>query len=230
MSIKRIALLVSFFSVLWISASASSGDQSSRLRNATTVLNELRATPDKGIPEDLWNKAECAAIIPSVKKAAFIVGGEYGKGVMSCRNGKSWSAPVFIELEKGSWGAQIGGQEIDLALLVMNRRGVEKLLESKVALGADASVAAGPVGRAAQAATDAKMGAEILSYSRAQALFAGIDLSGGVLKPDNDANKEVYGNVSARDILLGGKAPVPAIAQDFVRSLNREFAATTGKK
>jgi SH3 domain-containing YSC84-like protein 1 len=226
---KRIALLASVISVLWISA-ASAADQSSRLRNATSVLNELRSTPDKGIPEDLWNKAECAAVIPSVKKAAFIIGGEYGKGVMSCRNGKTFSAPVFIELEKGSWGAQIGGQEIDLVLLVMNRRGIEKLLESKVALGADASVAAGPVGRAAQAATDAQMGAEILSYSRAQGLFAGIDLSGGVLKPDNDANKEVYANLSARDILLGGKTPVPAVAQDFVRSLNREFAATTGKK
>jgi lipid-binding SYLF domain-containing protein len=226
---KRIALLASVISVLWISA-ASAADQSSRLRNATTVLNELRSTPDKGIPEDLWNKAECAAVIPSVKKAAFIIGGEYGKGVMSCRNGKTFSAPVFIELEKGSWGAQIGGQEIDLVLLVMNRRGIEKLLESKVALGADASVAAGPVGRAAQAGTDAQMGAEILSYSRAQGLFAGIDLSGGVLKPDNDANKEVYANLTARDILLGGKTPVPAMAQDFVRSLNREFAATTGKK
>src|ERR671937_2390619 len=107
-------------------------DQTSRLHNATAVLTELRSTPDKGIPEDLWNKAECVAVIPSVKKAAFIIGGEYGKGVMSCRTGKNWSAPVFLELEKGSWGLQIGGQEIDLVMLVMNRRGVEKLLESKV--------------------------------------------------------------------------------------------------
>jgi len=228
MSMKRIAFLASVFSVMCIGS--ASADQTSRLRNATSVLNELRATPDKGIPEELWNKAECVAVIPSVKKAAFIVGGEYGKGVLSCRNGKSWSAPVFLELEKGSWGAQIGGQEIDLVLLVMNRGGIEKLLESKVALGADASVAAGPVGRAAQAATDAKLSAQILSYSRTHGLFAGIDISGGVLKPDNDANKEVYGDVSARDVLLGGKAPVPAIAQDFVRSLNKEFAATTGKK
>jgi len=224
----RIALFVSVLGVL--SVGVASADQTSRLRNATSVLNELRATPDKGIPEELWNKADCVAVIPSVKKAAFIVGGEYGKGVMSCRNGKSWSAPVFLELEKGSWGAQIGGQEIDLVLLVMNRRGIEKLLESKIALGADASVAAGPVGRAAQAATDAQMGAEILSYSRAHGLFAGIDISGGVLKPDNDANKEIYRDKSARDVLLGGKAAVPAIAQDFIRSLSREFAATTGKK
>jgi lipid-binding SYLF domain-containing protein len=225
---KRIALLVSVFSVMWIGS--ASADQTSRLRNATSVLNELRGAPDKGIPEELWNKADCVAVIPSVKKAAFIIGGEYGRGVISCRSGKSWSAPVFLELEKGSWGAQIGGQEIDLVLLVMNRRGIEKLLESKVALGADASVAAGPVGRAAQAGTDAQMGAQILSYSRAHGLFAGIDLSGGVLKPDTDANKEIYGDKNAHDILLGGKAPVPAIAQDFVRSLSREFAATTGKK
>jgi len=225
---KRITLFVSVLGVL--SVGVASADQTSRLRNATSVLNELRATPDKGIPEELWAKADCVAVIPSVKKAAFIVGGEYGKGVMSCRNAKTWSAPVFLELEKGSWGAQIGGQEIDLVLLVMNRRGIEKLLESKVALGADASVAAGPVGRAAQAATDAQMGAEILSYSRAHGLFAGIDISGGVLKPDNDANKEVYGDQNARDVLLGGKAPVPAIAKEFVRSLSREFAATTGKR
>jgi SH3 domain-containing YSC84-like protein 1 len=225
---KRIALFVSVLGVL--SVGVASADQTSRLRNATSVLNELRATPDKGIPEDLWAKADCVAVIPSVKKAAFIIGGEYGKGVMSCRNAKAWSAPVFLELEKGSWGAQIGGQEIDLVLLVMNRRGIEKLLENKVALGADASVAAGPVGRAAQAATDAQMGAEILSYSRAHGLFAGIDISGGVLKPDNDANKEVYGGQNARDVLFGGKAPVPAIAKEFVRSLSREFAATTGKR
>jgi lipid-binding SYLF domain-containing protein len=225
---KRITLFVSVLGVL--SVGVASADQTSRLRNATSVLNELRATPDKGIPEELWAKADCVAVIPSVKKAAFIVGGEYGKGVMSCRNAKTWSAPVFLELEKGSWGAQIGGQEIDLVLLVMNRRGIEKLLESKVALGADASVAAGPVGRAAQAATDAQMGAEILSYSRAHGLFAGIDISGGVLKPDNDANKEVYGDQNARDVLLGGKAPVPAIAKEFVRTLSREFAATTGKR
>ena len=224
----RILLLISVVSVLWIGSAHA--DQKSRLHNAAAVLTELRQTPDKGIPEELWNKAECVGVIPSVKKAAFIVGGEYGKGVMSCRTGKGWSAPVFLELEKGSWGLQIGGQEIDLVLLVMNRRGVEKLLESKVALGADASVAAGPIGRAAQAATDAQMHAEILSYSRAQGLFAGIDISGGVLKADNDANREVYGDTSARDVLLGGKVTPPAVAQDFMRSLNREFAATTGKR
>ena len=227
MRTMKIALLAALFSVLWMGSALA--DQTSRLKNATAVVNELRAAPDKGIPEDLWNKAECVGVIPSVKKAAFIIGGEYGRGVMSCRAGKGWSAPVFLELEKGSWGFQIGAQEIDLVLLVMNRRGVEKLLDSKVALGADASVAAGPIGRAAGASTDAQMSAEILSYSRAQGLFAGIDISGGMLKPDTDANKEIYHDVSPRDILLGGKEPVPAIAQDFVRTLSREFRATTGR-
>jgi lipid-binding SYLF domain-containing protein len=229
MRMTKIGLLVGVLSVLWI-GSVQAADQASRLRNATSVLDEMRGAPDKGVSEELWNKAECVAVIPSVKKAAFIVGGEYGKGVLSCRAGKSWSAPVFIELEKGSWGFQVGAQEIDLVLLVMNRRGVEKLLESKVALGADASVAAGPVGRSAAASTDAQMSAEILSYSRAHGLFAGIDISGGVLKPDNDANKEIYGDTSAHDVLLGGKVPVPAVARDFQRSLSREFRATTGRR
>jgi len=194
------------------------------------VLSELRAAPDKGIPEDLWNKADCVAVIPSVKKAAFVFGGEYGKGVMSCRTGKGWSAPVFLELEKGSWGFQIGAQQIDLVLLVMNRSGVEKMLEDKVSLGADASVAAGPVGRAAAASTNAQMSAQILSYSRAQGLFAGIDISGGVLKPDKDANREIYKDANPRDVLLAGNVPVPAIARDFVNTLEREARATTGRK
>src|SRR2546430_4986731 len=228
MRTMKIVLLAALFSVLWMGSARA--DQTSRLKNATAVLNELRAAPDKGVPEDLWNKAECVGVIPSVKKAAFIIGGEYGRGVMSCRAGKGWSAPVFLELEKGSWGFQIGAQEIDLVLLVMNRRGVEKLLDSKVALGADASVAAGPIGRAAGASTDVQMSAEILSYSRAQGLFAGIDISGGVLKPDTDANKEIYHDVAPRDVLLSNKVSVPAIARDFERSLSRDFRATTGRR
>src|SRR5438067_1881318 len=224
----RIAFAVSVLGVLGMGLAKE--DLAPRVRNATAVLNELRNTPEKGIPEDLWNKAECVAVIPSVKKAAFIFGGEYGKGVMSCRSGKSWGAPVFLELEKGSWGFQIGAQQIDLVLLVMNRSGVEKMLQDKVSLGADASVAAGPVGRAAAASTNAQMSAQILAYSRAQGLFAGIDLSGGVLKPDNDANREVYKDANPRDVLLGGNTPVPSMARDFVNALGREARATTGRK
>src|SRR5262252_6350606 len=140
-------------------------EEAKRLNEAGAVLTELRNVPDKGIPEDLWNKAECVVVIPSLKKGAFVVGGEYGAGVMSCRKGQQWSGPVFMQLAKGSWGLQIGAEQIDLVLLVMNRRGVDKLLADKVSLGADASVAAGPLGRTASAATDAQMNAEMLAYS-----------------------------------------------------------------
>jgi SH3 domain-containing YSC84-like protein 1 len=200
----------------------SFADESSRLHNAATVLQELHTTPDKDVPADLWEKAVCVGVVPSLKKAAFIFGGEYGRGVMSCRKGAGWSAPMFLALEKGSWGFQAGAESIDLVLVFMNKSGVEKLLNNKVTLGADASAAAGPVGRAATAATDAQMKAQILSYSRAQGVFAGVSLSGGSLRPDTDANKDVYGaNVQTRDILFGDVKP-PAYAQEFVASLRRE--------
>jgi lipid-binding SYLF domain-containing protein len=203
-----------------------------RLSDATTVLSELRGTPDRGIPEDLWNKAQCVMVIPSMKKAAFLVGGETGSGVMSCRRADGWSGPVFMRLAKGSFGLQIGAEEVDLVLLVMNRTGAEKLLQDKVSLGTDASLAAGPVGRSAGAATDAQMHAEMLAYSRSQGLFAGIDLSGGVLRPDTEANARAYGpGVTARAIVEGtGRVAVPAAAQSFVRALGRDVAATSGRK
>ncbi len=202
-----------------------------RITQAAEVVRDMRTMPEKGIPEQLWNKAECVAVIPSVKKAAFVVGGEYGKGLLSCRTGSSWSAPIFLRLMKGSWGAQIGGQSTDLVLLIMNRRGVDKLLQDKVSLGADASLAAGPVGRDASAETDAQLSAEILSYSKSQGVFAGIDLSGGVLQPEKHANVNLYGpNVNPRDVLFGHNQAVPAVARGFVRSLGQEARATTGKK
>jgi lipid-binding SYLF domain-containing protein len=186
-----------------------SNQQSDRIRASAEVLGDVRREPDKDIPRDLWKKAQCVVVIPGLKKAAFGFGGEYGKGMMSCRTNGAFGAPVFMELEKGSWGFQIGGESIDLVLLVMNPSGMKKMLSDKTSLGADVSVAAGPVGRNAAASTDAKMNAEVLSYSRAQGLFAGIDVSGGVLKPDVDANRDLYGHdVSARAILSdGGKAP-----------------------
>jgi len=217
-----------------MSASTAFADVSSsdakRLSEASTVVRELRAAPDKGIPEDLWNKAECVAVIPGLKKAAFMIGGEFGKGVVSCRSGQTWSAPVFIELQKGSAGFQIGVEQVDLVLLIMNRRGVEKLLENKINLGADASVAAGPVGRAASAGTDGKLTAEILAYSRAKGAFAGINLSGGVIRPDKDANTGAYGTTPVRDVLFENKTPAPAAAEAFIRTLKGETAATTGRK
>jgi lipid-binding SYLF domain-containing protein len=209
-----------------------SKSEARRLGEAATVLSELRGTPDRGIPEDLWNKAQCVMVIPSMKKAAFVIGGEAGSGVMSCRRANAWSAPVFMHLAKGSFGLQIGAEEVDLVLLVMNRRGADKLLQDKVSLGTDASLAAGPVGRSANAATDAQMNAEMLAYSRSQGLFAGIDLSGGVLRPDTEADARAYGsNLTPREIVEGkGKVAIPAPAQSFVRALGRDVEATSGRK
>lgn len=193
-----------------------------RVKEAAMTLREIHAVPDKDIPQELWDKAECVIVIPSLKKAAFIIGGEYGKGLMSCRRNGAWGAPIFMEMQKGSWGFQIGAESIDLVLLVMNPNGVNKLLNNKVSLGADASVAAGPVGRSAHAATDAQLKSEILSWSRAQGLFAGIDISGGVLKPDTDDNAQLYGkNVSAENVVLEGTVKAPAATQPFMEALKR---------
>ncbi len=204
-------------------AAALSTSETRRIADAADVLKEIHAVPDKDVPRDLWTKARCVVVVPSLKKAAFVFGGEYGKGLMSCRrNGDGdWSAPVFLRIGKGSWGLQIGAQSIDLVLLVMNDKGMGKLLQDKVTLGAEASVAAGPVGRDARAATDAQMAAEILSYSRTQGLFAGVNLSGGVVKPDEDDNRDLYGtSLSARDV-LEGRAKPPAVAQPFMAALRR---------
>ena len=193
-----------------------------RIREAAIVLDEIRGAADKDIPEDLWEKASCVMVIPSVKKAAFIVGGEYGKGVMSCRNGKDWSAPSFVMLGKGSVGFQLGGETVDLVLLIMNEHGVHRLIEDKVALGGEASVAGGPVGRDVRAMTDAQLKAEILSYSRSQGLFAGVDLTGGVLKPDGDDNRDLYGrHVTAHDILVAKTVATPRAAALFMAALKR---------
>jgi lipid-binding SYLF domain-containing protein len=228
---KTFALCCTVCLVASSAVAAISKDEVKRLKESATILTELRDAPDKGIPEELWNKARCVLVIPSMKKAAFVFGAEYGSGVMSCRKANGWSAPVFMQLAKGSWGLQIGAEAVDLVLLVMNQRGVDKLLEDKVALGGDASVAAGPVGRSASAATDAQMKAEMLSYSRSQGLFAGIDLSGGVLKPDKEADARAYGQaVDARDVLEGKRVVAPAAARAFTSALTQDVRATTGQK
>ena len=203
-----------------------------KLNEATTVLSEIRNAPDNGIPDSVWSKAHCVVVIPDLKKAGFIVGGEHGSGVMSCKNANTWGPPVFMEMTKGSAGFQAGVSSTDLVLVVMNESGADKLLRNKVTLGADASVAAGPVGRAASAATDAQLSAQMLSYSRAKGLFAGIDLSGGSLNPDNSKNERAYGpNASARDIALGtARVKMSTEAQAFTKSLGRGVSATSGKK
>src|SRR5262245_45297324 len=183
---------------------ALSTSETKRIQEAAQVLKAIHSVPDKDIPQDLWDKASCVLVVPGLKKAAFVFGGEYGKGLMSCRRSDGWSAPVFMHVGKGSWGLQIGAQSIDLVLLVMNDGGMQKLLKNKVSLGAEASIAGGPVGRDARAATDAQMKAEILSYSRTQGLFAGINLSGGVVKPDDDDNADLYGaGTSAASVING---------------------------
>jgi len=220
---KKTALLMCATLVAATAApSAAINDKlKSRIDEAAAVLIELHTAPDKDVPKELWDRATCVIVIPSVKKAAFVFGGEYGKGLMSCRKGGGFSAPVFMQLQKGSWGLQIGAQAIDLILLVTNERGMKKLLGNKVTLGAEASVAAGPVGRDARAATDAQMNAEILSYSRAQGLFAGINLSGGVLKPDGDDNEELYGKKVTPAAVLTGTTAAPAATAAFMKALQR---------
>jgi lipid-binding SYLF domain-containing protein len=211
---------------------AGKSDQSKdddRLRNCGAVLKEVLNVPDN-IPQDLLDKADCVVVFPSVLKAAFIVGGSYGRGAMSCRRGQefrgAWSAPTMMALEGGSVGFQIGGDATDFVLLVMNERGARGILASKVKLGGDAAVAAGPVGRDAQADTDATLRAEILSYSRARGLFAGVSLEGSTIRPDNGDNRHVYGrNLPAKEIVLSGNVAVPQAAQQFVATLD----ATTPK-
>jgi lipid-binding SYLF domain-containing protein len=202
----------------------SKNKEQSRLEESGEVLKEILNIPDD-IPHDLLDKAECVIVIPSVKKAAFIFGGSYGRGAMSCRSGAHWTgpwgAPTMMALEGGSFGLQLGGQATDFVILVMNPRGANSLLSSKVKLGADASAAAGPKGREAQATTDVYMRAEMLTYSRAQGLFAGISLEGSTLRPDNGANKAIYGReVDAKDIVRGGGARAPASAKLMLDILN----------
>ncbi len=194
-----------------------------RLEDATAVLSEIMATPDKGIPEDLLIKAHCIVIVPGLKTAAFLVGGKYGKGYLSCRNksGVGWSAPGTVRIEGGSFGFQIGGSETDLIMLVTNQGGEDKLLSSKFTLGAEGSVAAGPVGRTATAQTDAQMHAEILSWSRSQGLFAGIALEGATLRQDLDDNAELYGKrLDNREIVTSG-VPVPNSAAKLIAFLDK---------
>ncbi len=206
---------------------ASAADQTKdddRLRNCGTVLKEILDVPDN-IPQDLLDKADCVVVFPSVLKAAFIVGGSYGRGAMSCRKGEDfrgpWGAPTMMALEGGSFGFQIGGQATDFVLLVMNESGARGILASKVKLGGDASVAAGPVGRDASADTDATLRSEILSYSRARGLFAGVSLEGSTIRPDNGDNRRVYGKkIPARDIVLSGSVAIPPAAERLVSTLD----------
>jgi SH3 domain-containing YSC84-like protein 1 len=207
-------------------AAVDNKKETERLENCGLVLKEILDIPDD-IPQDLLDKAECVIVYPSVLKAAFVIGGSYGRGAMTCRTGEHftgpWSAPTMMALEGGSIGFQIGGQATDFVLLVMNDRGAHSILKSKVKLGADASAAAGPVGRNASAETDVTMRAEILTYSRARGLFAGVSLAGSTVRPDNDANARIYGKkVEAESIIFKGAVAVPPAAQKLISLLNQK--------
>jgi lipid-binding SYLF domain-containing protein len=220
-----LSLLVGL-AIVGLPLSASDKKETDRLQNCGTVLKEILDIPDN-IPQDLLDKAECVIIYPSVIKAAFVIGGSYGRGAMTCRTGEHftgpWSAPTMMALEGGSIGFQIGGQATDFVLLVMNARGARSIISSKVKLGADASVAGGPKGRTASASTDVTLRAEVLSYSRARGLFAGISLEGSTVRPDNDANERIYDKkVAAESVIFKGAVPVPPSAQKLVSYLNRK--------
>jgi len=205
-----------------------------RLENSGVVMQEIINTPEN-IPREILEKADCVIVFPSVLKAAFVVGGSYGRGAMVCRTGGEfkgpWGAPAMYALEGGSIGFQIGGQATDLILLIMNERGASSILNSKVKLGADASVAAGPLGRDASADTDAYMRSEVLSYSRSRGLFAGVSLEGSTLRPDDDATADVYGRkLTAREIVLGGKVRTPASGRHLVAVLQKNAPRNESKE
>src|SRR6202050_5609640 len=226
---KRLTCLMSMLLVVLpiLSSSAPAAEpekDEDRLKNSGTVLKEILDVPDD-MPRDLLDKADCVVVFPSVLKAAFIVGGSYGRGVMSCRRGEdfrgSWGAPTMMALEGSSFGFQIGGEATDFVLLVMNERGASGILSSKVKLGADASAAAGPVGRTTSAETDGTLRRGLLSYSRARGAFIGVSLEGSTIRPDNGANRQIYGqDLSAKEIVLSGHVAIPPAAQAMISTLD----------
>ncbi len=218
-------LLLMLICLVLTSSSWGQKKEDERLQAAATVMKEILGMPE-GIPKNLLNKSVCVAIFPSVKKAAFLVGGSYGRGLITCRTGQKfagpWSAPAMFALEGGSFGLQIGGSETDFVLLIMNEKGANSVMSSKVKIGADAAAAAGPKGREAEAATDVVLKAEILTYSRAKGAFAGVSLEGSTLRSDDGANKELYGKeLSAKEIVREGKVRAPTAARPLLGVLGR---------
>jgi lipid-binding SYLF domain-containing protein len=211
--------------ILMLSATGmyAADSAANRLEESAEVFSDIMATPDKGIPQDLLEKAQCVVIVPGLKKGAFVVGGEFGKGFAECRKagGTGWGAPAAVRVEGGSFGLQIGGSSTDVVMLVMNKRGMDKLASSKFTLGADASVAAGPVGRTADAKTDAYMTAEILAWSRSKGLFAGVSLSGATLRPDMDANRDLYGSRLTTKEVMESEKEAPAASRKLVAELDK---------
>ncbi len=200
-------------------AGSAREDATERLDNAGTVMHEIMGMPDKGIPEEVLEHAKCVAVIPHMVKGGFIFGAKGGKGVATCRTANGWSAPAFITISGGSWGLQIGVEAVDVVMIFQNDKGMQRLLESNFQVGGDASAAAGPVGRHAEAGTDWKMDTEILTYSRAKGAFAGLTLEGASIRQDNDSRHAMYGHKTTTRALLLGKVPVPAAAQPFLAEI-----------
>jgi lipid-binding SYLF domain-containing protein len=222
-SVTCAALLLSAPMVKDADAAASHAKLVERLNNAQLVLDEVMKTPDKSIPEGILEKAYCVAVVPNLLKGAFIVGGDMGQGVATCRTPRGWSAPVFIQISGGSFGFQIGGQSTDLIMVAVNERGMQDLLKNKFKVGGDAAASAGPVGRNTQAGTDWKMNAELLTWSRSKGLFAGIDLDGAVVNQNNGDTQEFYGVQYPFETILKGDVVVPEEARPFVRSVAKYF-------
>src|SRR5438445_4873746 len=220
---KKLVIVTLFVSLCAVAFAADEPAKESkaadRVQAAADVLNEIESAPDSGIPQEILGKAECVAVVPSMLKGGFIVGGKYGRGLASCRTSKGWSAPAFFTVAGGSVGFQIGGQAVDLVMLIMNNDGMQHLLSSKVSLGADASVAAGPVGRHAEGNTDWKMRAQVLTYSRARGVFAGLTLNGAQIKQDKDSTREFYGRMVPFRTALTGEIEPPAAANPFLSTL-----------
>lgn len=218
MKLTHVALLLATSTLLH-----AAGDAAKRLNDSADMLSDIMSAPDKGIPQDLLDKAQCVVLVPGLKKGAFIVGAKYGKGFMLCRkaSGVGWSAPAAIRVEGGSFGFQIGGSETDVVMLVNSESGAKKLMQSKFTLGGDASVAAGPVGRTSSAETDAQLHAEILTYSRSRGVFAGISLQGATLRPDDDWNRELYGKDLTNQEIVMGNTSSPTAARRLDMVLNK---------
>jgi lipid-binding SYLF domain-containing protein len=214
-----LAVVVSLCSLALAVDEPKESKATDRVQASADVLNEIQAAPDSGIPQEILGRAECVAVVPSMLKGGFIVGAKYGRGVASCRTAKGWSAPAFFMVTGGSFGFQIGGQAVDLVMLIMNNDGMQHLLSSQFALGADASVAAGPVGRHAEGSTDWKMRAQVLTYSRARGVFAGVSLNGAVMKQDKDSTREFYGHMVTFKAALTGEVEPPAPANAFLSTL-----------
>jgi len=228
--VKKLSVVVLLCASLWAKDNSDRRSEDvDRLKGAGVILDEIMSAPDSGIPDEIISKADCIAIVPSLKKGGFIVGGSYGKGVATCRLASGWSAPVFFRMEGGSLGFQIGAQEVDLIMVVMNQKGMTTMLHNKAKLGADVSAAAGPVGRHAEGMTDWKLRAQVLTYSRARGLFAGVSLEGSSIRQDNDDTRAFYGRMVPYSTSLAGNIAAPADSQAFVGPVAKYAGGGTEK-